>query len=134
MKGFENDIVKMELVDGVLISEHHSDKVITLEEAKVGIELRMKHIGDYPYPILSDARSGKGATREAQRYVLKIDDKIGTPAIAIVVDSLVSRVFGNIVLSFMNNTSIDIRLFLDRNKAMNWLKKYVEKQMHEPVA
>ena len=123
----------MEVVDGVLISEHHSNEVITLEQAKAGIELRMQKIGDYPYPILSDARGGKGATREAQKYVLKVDDEIGTPAIALVVDSLVSRVFGNIVLSFINDTNIDIRLFLDRNKAMNWLKNYVKQQKPEPV-
>lgn len=126
MKKFENDIIKMEVVDGVLVSEHIAKEVITLEEAKEGLDLRMKHIGDYPYPILSDTRKGKGATREAQKHVLKVDDEIGTPAIALVVDSLMTRVFGNIVLSFVNDTNIVVRIFLDKEKAMNWLKKYVE--------
>ncbi|MEX0813036.1 MAG: hypothetical protein WD048_12530 [Chitinophagales bacterium] len=126
MKQFENDILKMEVREGILISEHIAKEIIDLKQAKETFELRLKHIGDYPYPILADATKGKGATLEAQKYVLKADDELGTPAIAIIVDSLVSRIFGNLVINFVQNTKMNIRLFLDREKGIRWLKKYVQ--------
>lgn len=128
MKQFETDIVKMRLEDGILCTEHISKEIISLEQAKAELANRLKYIGPTPYPILADFRNGKGATTEAQMYVLKEDAKIGTPAIAIIVGSLVSRLFGNLVLNVVNSTEMDVRLFLDETHARNWLEKYTIKK------
>lgn len=129
MKGFQNGIVKMELRNGILFSEHISRDIIDFGQAKKSFELRLKYIGRYPYPILSDATRSKGATPEARKYVLKADDELGTPAIALVVDTLVSRIFGNLVVNFVHNTNMEIRLFLDKEKAVRWLSEFVQKDL-----
>lgn len=128
MQSFENEYIKMEVRDGILYSNHIAQKIITLEEAKFLLEEKFEKIGDEPYPILVDARNGKGATREAQEYVLRKDEEIGTPAIAIIVDSFVSRLFATVLLTLVK-TKIKIKVFNQKKAAIHWLKKYVSEEI-----
>ncbi len=99
---------------------------ITLEKAiehfKVHAELTTGKT-----PVLLDIRNIKEITREVRRYLAGKESEEFHSALALLVESPLSKVVGNLILG-LNKSSYPIKIFTSLEKAVEWLKQFVEKK------
>ncbi len=114
--------------DGILEVRCKDGAEETLDTAKVSMEIGKSLVGDHaPVPYLQVFGGVLGVTTEAQRYYAESEDaqKLVTK-IALVVNSYVSRVLGNLFLG-LNRPIMPVKLFTDEEKALDWLQSKVDK-------
>ncbi len=95
----------------------------TLDTAKENLEIGKSLVGDHaPVPYLQVFGGVLNVTREAQRYYAESEDaqKLVTK-IALVINSYISRVLGNLFLG-LNRPIMPVKLFTDEEKALDWLQ------------
>ena len=73
-------------------------------------------------PLLVDSRNIKSMDRNARQEVATFE---GITSIAILIDSAVSRMIGNVFLT-TNKRSFPARLFTSEAEAIEWLKGFLE--------
>ncbi|NTV62057.1 MAG: STAS/SEC14 domain-containing protein [Oscillochloris sp.] len=78
-----------------------------------------------PRPMLLDIRQMKSQNRESRLFYGRPENTRMVKAVAIVVDSPMSRVFGNFVMGF-SKASSPTRLFTSEAEAETWLRSFVE--------
>ncbi len=109
--------------DGILEVRSKDGAIETLEMAKEHVQLGRELIGDDgPRPMLLVFGGMSNLTSAARDYYAKgAKPKRNTDKLAMVIDSHVSRVLGNIFLG-LNRPSIPIKLFTNEDEAVDWLK------------
>lgn len=75
------------------------------------------------YPLLIDARGIKSITKEAREYFSVNDRETKVTAMAILIESPLSKIIGNFYM-LLNRPKMDSKLFLDEASALKWLKKF----------
>jgi hypothetical protein len=93
-----------------------ADLVCAKENVAVAHELA----GDRKLPVFVDLRRIKGATREARAYYTSGESTAFIAALALLVDSPVSRVLGNFVVG-LGDRSYPARVFTDQAEALEWV-------------
>ena len=77
-----------------------------------------------PYPALVDTRQVKSISREAREYFAGREASTIHKACAILIDSPVSSMMGNLFLK-LNKPIMSVKLFTNENEALAWLKGFL---------
>jgi hypothetical protein len=96
----------------------------TLEKAKASLKEIKKTCMGIKRPILVDMRYLKSASYEARCFWAGKETAETVSAVALWVDSPVSKVLGNFYLG-LNRSLAPTRLFNDENQALQWLKEHI---------
>lgn len=119
-------IVKFEVIEGILHGPFPKDIEIDKEIARQIVLERLEFIGDKSYPSLIDTSGIKLMTPEAREYFSSAEASKGIAAAALVSNTR----FNNFLMNFLIKVNIikqhsDLRAFTDKEKAIIWLKKYM---------
>lgn len=108
--------------EGILYVIFKEGLEIDLNVAKEIVDARMKFTGGMHYPVIADAREVRSITREGREYFARNGNDL-VKAGALVVDSPLTRVMGNVFIYF-NRPEVPSRLFTSCEDAREWLRKY----------
>ena len=78
-------------------------------------------------PVFADIRNVKTVGAEERRFYARVETKDLFSAVAMLVDSPLSRVIGSFFLG-LNRLPIPIRLFTSEEHALEWLRGFLEKE------
>lgn len=79
-------------------------------------------------PGLADVRKMKDVDRTARTFFQSDESKVGLCAVALLTDSVFTTYIANFFLkvSYKTNRTLPSRVFTNKEKALDWLKKYVK--------
>lgn len=107
----------------LLVTMKESEEV-DLEAAIENYEISVKLTKGKRYITLVDARNHVTITDEAKKYAAQPFLYTHVIAQAIVINSLATRLLANFLIKFARrNANVDMRLFNDYNKALDWLNE-----------
>jgi hypothetical protein len=115
--------------DDYIVEARMKDGVVeTLETAKRNLELGNELVGEgEAKPMLLVLGGMLNLSSEARRFYAECERySHDVCKIAIVMDSYISRVIGNVFIG-LSRTETPISLFTDEGKAVTWLKKPIKK-------
>lgn len=78
-------------------------------------------------PMFADIRSVKTVGVEERRFYARIETKDLINAVALLVNSPISRVVGSFFLG-LNRLPVPIKIFTSEGQALEWLKGFLEKE------
>jgi hypothetical protein len=119
----EAEFGKFYLENGIVHCIYYRDITIDLKTVTQAIEHRIAVSKGRSYPVLIDARGVKYWTRDAKKYSMSKDSFYLISAIAPLVDSLPLQISVNWAIKIFP-TGTPIKVFTNRDKALNWLEKY----------
>lgn len=125
MTEISNEYMKQTLENGVVISTYEDGVSVSLDCAVKCVEDR-KRLTDYKVtPILVEGTQIKGIDKEARDYYSSKEGEELLSAAALLINSPFTSIIGNFLMkiSFKKNR-IPIKLFSNRNEALNWLEQY----------
>jgi hypothetical protein len=118
---FENEHIKIEIIDGIMHGTYKKGFKITLEDAKNIVEERSKLLGGKDlHAIIYDG--GVVSMDKAARDFLSSDEGIkGLKSVAIIENSFFSKMLINFFLK-LTNPKIQVKAFGNQEDALKWLK------------
>lgn len=119
---FENEYASFWIEAGIVYFVYKPNSVVSLEAARKIVEDRVKFQKQQDFPIYCDIRGMKSADKEARNYLAKEGSSYAR-AVAVVVDSPMSKIIGNIYLG-LNKPITPSRLFTDEKDAVEYLKQF----------
>ena len=120
---FENEYASFWIEAGIVYFVYKPNSVVSLEAARKIVEDRVWFQKQQDFPIYCDIRGMKSADKEARNYLAKEGSSYAR-AVAVVVDSPMSKIIGNIYLG-LNKPITPSRLFTDQKDAIEYLKQFV---------
>ena len=112
--------------DGIIRVVTFPNVDVTLEDI-TEINTHMKKIAKgKKLPVYNDIKGVKSITREARLFTSSEDSDQVSSAAALLIGSPVSKVIGNFFLG-LNKSPYPTKLFTSKEKAVKWLKGFVEK-------
>lgn len=120
---FENEYASFWIEGGVVYFVYKANSVVNFEAAKQIVADRIKFQREINYPVYCDIRGMKSADKDARNYLAK-EGSSYTKGVAVMVDSPMSKIIGNIYLG-LNKPTTPTRLFTDKNEAVEFLKQFV---------
>lgn len=136
----------MEIIDGKTATFSMLDKNILhvvmkegaeveLADAKENFEIAVRLTAGERYVSFVDARNYATITDEARNFSTQPHVYANTIAQAIVVTSLASRLLVNFLIKVhKKNKNVEMKLFNDYDKALNWLKQKLAEDKAAVVA
>lgn len=109
--------------DGIVISVQTKNTYFELDDAKESINVMKKLGSGTTQPLLLDIRGSKGASPIARKYIAGKEGAKVFKAMALVIDSPLSRIIGNFFI-FYSKPLYPTRLFNQKKEAMAWLEQY----------
>ena len=109
--------------DGIAIIKWNDNLVISIDIAKEMVEERIGIFSEKKMPFVIDIRELSSIDTTSRKYFAGERSIMGVTAGAILVDSLISKLAGNIYIT-VDKPQIPVRLFNDERKALNWLKQF----------
>jgi hypothetical protein len=119
---FENDFASFWIEGGIVYFVYKPNSVVSLEAARKIVDDRIKFQKQKDFPIYCDIRGMKSADKDARNYLAKEGSSYAR-AVAVVVDSPMSKIIGNIYLG-LNKPITPSRLFTDEKDAVEYLKQF----------
>lgn len=118
---FENEHIKIEIIDGIMHGTYKKGFKITLEDAKTIVDERSKLLdGKSVHAIIYDG--GVVSMDKAARDFLSSDEGIhGLKSVAIIENSFFSKMLINFFLK-LTNPKIQVKAFSNQEEALKWLK------------
>lgn len=118
---FENEHIKIEIIDGIMHGTYKKGFKITLEDAKTIVRERTKLLGGKDLnAIIYDG--GVISMDKAARDYLSSDEGIqGLKSVAIIENSFFSKMLINFFLK-LTNPKISVKAFGNQEEALKWLK------------
>ena len=107
--------------DGIVHCIAKNGISIELEDAKENILAIAKISPKLPKPVLVDIRQSSGASKEARKYFGSDEVAVVQSAVALLVDSGLSKLLGNFFVG-LNKPIFPLKLFTNEQEALNWLK------------
>jgi hypothetical protein len=120
---FENEYASFWIEEGIVFFVYKPNSVVSLEAAQKIVADRVRFQKQEDFPIYCDIRGMKSADKEARNYLAKEGSSYAR-AVAVVVDSPMSKIIGNIYLG-LNKPITPSRLFTDQKDAVEYLKQFV---------
>lgn len=110
---------------GMALVVYKADALVTGVEALENLKATAEVSGGVHSPVFIDIRSVSSIDREARQ--LFASDQAGQiqSATALLVDSPISRVFGNFFIG-LNRPPWPVRMFSDESEAMAWLEGFID--------
>ena len=109
--------------DGLVCARFHDRAEVTLDDARENLAATAALTGGQRAPVLVDLRPIRSQTAEARAYFAGPAATAVTLAVALVIDSPLSRVLGNFFLGF-NRPETPARLFTSVDEARAWLDTF----------
>ena len=120
-----NDYVELSVAEGILYVCYKKNESISLDAAKLIVDLRLAFSNGSDFPLLIYGEGIKSMTKEARNYLSGPDAQKGVKASAIIVNSVLESVIVNFFVNVNDrNKSFPVRIFHNKSKALTWLKKY----------
>lgn len=116
---------EMWMEDGILHCKLFPNSEVTYEHAKEIMEESMKLSGGKNIPVLGDLSEVKSISRRAREYLSGEEATKIASSLAVLAGSPVSKVIGNFLIG-LNKPSYPVKLFTSKEKAIKWLKKFIE--------
>ena len=98
---------------------------VTLEDARESMAAYLKINEGRKRPLLVDTKTMKSLARGARQFYAGEEAAQVASAVALIVDTPVSKVLGNFYLG-ISNPLLPTRLFTSEDEALQWLKGYIE--------
>lgn len=121
MNSFENHQIKMEIIDGILYGNYKAGFKITLPDAKLIVEERLKLLNGRVLPSLALDGGVVSMDKAARDYFSSSEGIQGLKTVALVENSFFSKMLINFFLK-LTNPKIQVRAFNNQNEAIEWLK------------
>ena len=109
--------------EGILMCIYAPDIIIDLKLTYEILECRLKLLNGYSCPHFFDTRGVKYWTPESRAFMATDENSQLQKAAAALINSYITRVWINFWFSF-NKPKIPLKIFTDREEALNWLKEY----------
>lgn len=121
-----SDLADAVFRDGIL-RINYKGLMADLDKIKAFVSaLKVEFADEMPGLVLSDITKEKSPKKEVRDYLGSADVLALTKANAIVAGSLLSKIVGNLYLSF-NKPSIPTKMFSDEASALQWLEQFRNK-------
>jgi hypothetical protein len=101
------------LSEGVAIAQENWDAVTQVSQGKIR-------------PVFADIRNIKSIGGEERRFYARLETKGFISAVAMLVDSPLSRVIGSFFLG-LNKLPVPINIFTSEEQALAWLRNFLER-------
>ena len=111
--------------DGIARVIHVPGAEPTLEDAKETMAAYLKVSKGKRLPLFVDTKKMKSMSREVRLYYSSDEAARVASAVAIIIETPVSRVLGNFFLG-LNNPRLPSRLFTSEQEALEWLKGFLK--------
>jgi hypothetical protein len=111
------------------------DADVDLPDSKENYEAAIKLTKGERYIVLVDGRNYTTMTESAKEFSSQKETYKNVIAMAIVIDSLPSRILGNFIIALhRKNQKAEMQLFTKEKAAINWLaQKYKEDKFYHAV-
>lgn len=119
----KNHLATYILDNGIVYATFHRGVRLKLDDAKFLLEERLKFIGNKSYPTIIDMRGLKSMDKETRDFLGQDKAAVGITAGALVIDSFISKVIGNIFLKFYTPPR-PTKMFHSVEEAEEWLQQY----------
>ena len=114
--------------DGICHTQVKENAVIELKHAVANRQDVKTVAGETIPPMIVDVRKIQSISRDARDYFAMRNRKPGVSAIAMIIDSEVSKMIVNLYLQFSKPT-VPTKLFTSEEKAVEWLREnYIGKK------
>ena len=121
----ENDEVKIELEDGILIADWKRP-FADLNSAQQAVKHRLECTNFVPFPMLLNATQMKSITKPARDFLASEEGCEGIIAGAFLINSSFGRMIGNFFIR-INRPLRPAKIFTDEIEAKKWLSTYIKK-------
>lgn len=121
MKVFENNQIRMEINDGILIATYKAGLKLSIEDAKGIVQERLKLLEGKLLPVLIIDSGVISMDKSARDYLSSDDGTLGIKCAAIIENSFFSKVLINFFLR-LTNPKIQVKAFSNKEDALKWLK------------
>jgi hypothetical protein len=111
-------------LEGVLIARFLPGAEVSVDDARENLAVTARFAAGRPLPVLVDLRGIRSQTAEARALFAGPAAADVSIAVALLIDSPVSRVVGNFFLGF-NRPLTATRLFTDEAEARTWLTTFL---------
>jgi hypothetical protein len=111
--------------DGILHVDVDGGVAQDLATARTDIAEGARLVGSRKVPVLVDVRRVKSVSREAREHYSGDAVALFTSALAILIESPLSKMLGNFFMGF-NKARFPRRLFTDEAEALSWLRGFLE--------
>ncbi|MBL7902705.1 MAG: hypothetical protein JNK73_11975 [Bacteroidia bacterium] len=111
-----------QIEEGIVENYFLSGESIEVEDFRELKQANIELMGQKPYTVLVTAEELTSFTREAREYVASKEYVGITIAKALLISGLGQRIIGNFYMK-VNKPNIKTKLFSDRDKAIEWLRK-----------
>jgi len=118
----ENEYVKISTEDGILFMTYKKEQ-IDLPYAKSVVESRLQVSNGKAYPVFVDLNKVKSTSKDARGYLAGNEAAHLISASALWGMNELIKMLSNFYLS-LNKPDVPVRFFSDKQKALEWLKKY----------
>jgi len=108
---------------GILIQTYIENADLTLEDARADFKSYNELCKDCKLPVLIDMENVKSVEREARAFYSSKEATNYITAAGLLITNPVNRIIGNFYMG-LNKTAFPFRMFTERKKAIQWLKKY----------
>jgi hypothetical protein len=122
MQGAENDVIRYEIKDGILIGVYKV-KVLDYSAAVSAVQLRKEFTGDKAFPNLAIGLDVMSIEKGARDYFTTKEATEGVLAGGLMSNSFFQVTLLNFFLR-VGNPKIPAKLFTNENEAIEWLSKY----------
>lgn len=122
---FTGTYMDFERIGGIVLANYHDDVYISLAVAQKSVAERLVFSHSDPIALMVDGTNVKGISKEARDYYGSEEGSAQLIASAIYTRSKLSAFLANFLLKVnLHRTNIPIKLFNDKEKAIEWLKQY----------
>ena len=122
MESYIDEDFSIKIEDGIVFIvflREHAD----FDFVDKGVKKRIEMTEGKPYPIITDMRKIKSASREARIRISEPDAGVGCPAVAVIVNSKLQKVMYNLYNAIFRAPS-PCRLFTERKDAIEWVQQF----------
>jgi hypothetical protein len=107
--------------DGYVLATMADGATFELEDARDAVDATWKIAGERRLPVLVDTRGIRAQSRAARQYFMSEEVGRKVSAVAILIDSPVSRVIGSFFLR-VGHHHVPTQVFSDEGSARAWLR------------
>lgn len=121
MEKFENNQIKMEIIDGVLFATYKAGLKLTLTDVKNIVEERLILLNGKQLPVLIIDSGVISMDKSARDFLSSEEGISGLKSAAIIENSIFSKMLINFFLR-LTNPKIQVKAFGNQEEALTWLK------------
>lgn len=129
IESYIDNASRIELWDNGIIHIRLKDNIqIELEDSKKQfLYLKSKFNGINKHLVLVESGVYTSISKEAREFATKPGSNEMTEATAVIVKSLAHRIIINFIINLTNQQTMKMRMFDDKQKAINWLLSFKNK-------